>query len=121
MPDVQEQVVRKLVDRLFSAEDAIDMALREAAELASFMPVARQEARVSVGLGQEAIEQVIAALSMLGEARKRISKTHSALSIVGRQLGLEEKNFGGLIDKPRYNDKRDRASLSEADITGESD
>lgn len=114
MAAVRAQIARKLVDRLLSAEDAIDMALKETADLAGLMPVARHEAQVSVGIGQEAVEQVIATLSMLAEARKRISKTHAALSIAGRKIGISEQNFGGFIDKPRYNDRRELGSLHDS-------
>lgn len=105
------ELARQVADRLLSTEDAIDAAFREAADLASFMPVARNEARVSVGLGQEAIEQIVATLAMLGEARRNIGKTHAALAVVQRRIGLPETNFGGLIDKPRYQDKRENGAL----------
>jgi hypothetical protein len=105
------ELARQVADRLLATEDAIDAAFREAADLASFMPVARNEARVSVGLGQDAIEQIVATLAMLGEARRNIGKTHAALSVVQRRIGLPETNFGGLIDKPRYQDKSERGAL----------
>ncbi|MFN3592503.1 MAG: hypothetical protein ACK4TG_09985 [Thermaurantiacus sp.] len=111
MTDTNFQIARKMADRLLATEDAIDAAFREAADLASFMPVARQEARVSVGLGQDAIEQIIATMAMLGEARRNIGKTHAALSVVQRRIGLPETNFGGLIDKPRHQEKRENGAL----------
>jgi hypothetical protein len=112
MSDTNFQLARKIADRLLATEDAIDAAFREAADLASFMPVARQEARVSVGLGQDAIEQIVATMAMLGEARRNIGKTHAALSVVQRRIGLPETNFGGLIDKPRHQDNVENGSLS---------
>jgi hypothetical protein len=95
-------VARKVAARLLSTEDAIDTAIQEAAGLAGFMPVARQEARASVNVGQDAIEQILVTMTMLAEARRSIAKTHAALAEAQERVGLRERNFGGFVDKPRY-------------------
>lgn len=95
-------VARQVAQRLLAAEEAIDNALREAAQLAHYMPIARQEVGVSVEVGQEAIEEAIATLSSLSEARRKIMLTHRALAETQASAGLRERNYGGFVDKPRH-------------------
>jgi hypothetical protein len=66
------------------------------------MPIARQGTRVSAAVGQPAFEQVIATMSMLGEARRRIVEAHQSLAESGRQARIPERNFGGFVDKPHH-------------------
>lgn len=95
-------VARQVAQRLLLAEEAIDLALRETAELAHYMPIARREASVSVAIGQEAMEEAISTLSSLGEARRKIMLTHQALVGAQQRIGLRERNYGGFVDKPRH-------------------
>lgn len=94
------QTARQMAAKLFSAEEAIDRALTEVAELASYMPVARMNVRVSVDVGQEAIAQAVAALGLVTQARQCIVDTHAALSATQADIGMRERNFGGFISKP---------------------
>jgi len=96
-------VAQNMATKLFAAEEAIDDALNKAADLASFMPMARQEARVSAEVGQDAIESVLESMRMLSEARKHMILTHGALARTQSSARIASRNFGGFIDKPRYN------------------
>lgn len=100
MGNEQMQTARQVAAKLFSAEEAIDRALTEVAELAGFMPVARMNVRVAVDVGQEAIAQTVAALSLVSQARQCIVLTHAALAATQGDIGLRERNFGGFINKP---------------------
>lgn len=95
-------VAQNVATRLFAAEEAIDAAFNKAADLASFIPVARQEVRVSAEVGQDAIELLIGSMQMLGEARKRMIEAHGALARTQTAARLAPRNFGGFVDKPRY-------------------
>lgn len=94
------EVARNLASHLMATEEAIDAAIACAAGLAGYMPVARQSVRVSAAVGQPAIEQVIATMAMLGEARRRIVEAHQSLADSGRQARVPIQNFGGFVDKP---------------------
>jgi hypothetical protein len=96
------EVARNVATRLLATEAAIDAAIASAAELVGYLPVARQEAHVSAAVGQPALEQAIATLTILAEARQRIVETHQSLAESGRQARIPERNFGGFVDKPRY-------------------
>lgn len=94
------EIARTVATHLFATEEAIDTAIACAAGLIGYMPVARQGAQVSAAVGQPAFEQVIATMSMLGEARRRIVDAHQSLSEGGRQARVPARNFGGFVDKP---------------------
>lgn len=94
------EVARTVATHLMATEEAIDAAIACAAGLAGYMPVARQSVRVSAAVGQPAIEQVIATMTMLGEARRRIVEAHQSLADSGLQARVPIQNFGGFVDKP---------------------
>lgn len=95
------EIARTVASHLLATEEAIDTAIACAAGLVGSMPVARQGTRVSAAVGQPAFEQVIATMSVLGEARRRIVEAHQSLAESGRQARIPEENFGGFVDKPR--------------------
>lgn len=97
------EIARNVATRLLATEEAIDTAIACAAGLVGYMPVARQGTQVSAAVGQPAFEQVIATMSMLGEARRRIVEAHQSLAESGRQARVPAHNFGGFVDKPRNN------------------
>ncbi|QMW23482.1 hypothetical protein [Sandaracinobacteroides saxicola] len=92
----------KVATALFETEKAIDGALAAAATMVGIMPAARQEARLAATIGQEAIDRAIDTVTALGEARRAIIAAHDALARVQAQVGLQEVNFGALVDKPPY-------------------
>ncbi|WP_199555452.1 hypothetical protein [Sandaracinobacteroides hominis] len=102
MSDNKMRTARQMANKLFATEQAIDEAFRNAAELAAFMPVARLETNVSAAVGQEAIEQVVATMSMLSRARRRAISVHGSLAETQEKIGLRPHNFGGFVDKPSH-------------------
>ena len=100
------EVAQTMATKLFAAEEAIDAALNKAADLAGFMPMARQEARVSAEVGQDAFEHILESMRMLTEARKSMIDTHGALARTQSSARLAPRNFGGFIDKPRYQEAK---------------
>jgi hypothetical protein len=87
---------------LFATETAIDGALSKAAEFVGMMPMARQDARLSAVVGQDAMDHAVSAMSALNEARRAIVAAHKALSDVQAQIGLGPVAFGAAGDKPPY-------------------
>jgi hypothetical protein len=94
------EVARNVATRLLATEAAIDAAIASAAELVGYLPIARHEVQVSAAVGQPALAQAIATLTILAEARQRIVETHQSLAESGRQARIPERNFGGFVDKP---------------------
>lgn len=93
-------VARAIAERLLDAEEAVDAAFQKTAELAAYMPRARQEAQTSAALGQDAFERITATMQVLSGARRELIETHQALADIQEKVGLRPRNFGGFVDKP---------------------
>jgi hypothetical protein len=89
----------KVVESLYAAEDAIDIALARAAELNATLVTARSEAKVSAIVGQDAFEVAASAYAALARARGDIVETHKRLSETKIQLGLRTVAIGDLVPK----------------------
>lgn len=90
----------KVAESLFAAEEAIDNALARAAELNGNMVTARNDARVSALVGQDAFEVSAAAFAALARARCDIVETHKRLSETKIQMGLRTVAWGDELPKP---------------------
>jgi hypothetical protein len=101
MSKARRDAATKVAESLFETETAIDTALTTAAQFVGTMPVARQHARLSAIVGQEAMDHAVAAMAALNEARRAIVAAHNALSTVQGQIGLGAVAFGA-SDKPPY-------------------
>ncbi len=112
MPRIRRDVAVRVAGSLHEAEDAIDAAIARASALLGMLPAARQEARLSALVGQDAMERVVAALGALSEARREMVAAHEAFSGVQGKLGLGPLAFGPFIDKPPYPPKEARLGLS---------
>lgn len=80
--------------KLFALESAIDEALVHAGQLTAAVPAARQRARLSAVVGQDAIALTGQSLAALHEARAKIVAAHQAFFEVQTQLGLSARMSG---------------------------
>ncbi|MCA1749584.1 MAG: hypothetical protein ABR601_11080 [Parasphingopyxis sp.] len=94
------EAAERVATRLFEAETAIDEAITRVAQLTAILPQARQDARLSAVVGQEALESAVAILPALAQARQQIVNTHAKLDGVKGQVGLGPVSFGGSGGKP---------------------
>lgn len=85
---------------LFPAETAIDAALALSAKLLGAQVNARRHANLAAMVGQKAIEENLAALAALGEARRRLVAAHAELGQVQIEIGLRAVATGGGGEKP---------------------
>jgi hypothetical protein len=91
------EAAKSVADRLFAAEEAIDIAASRIAELNVAMPLARLDANVSAIIGQSAFKSSTKALSFLAKAREQIVDTHHHLKTAGDQMGLRTISFGDSV------------------------
>lgn len=94
------EVMKDVVRDLYRAEIAIDEALSALATLSATLPQARLRARVAATMGQAAIDEVLAACSLVGQARGKLVETHRHLDEVRSDLGLPVVAAGGGYEKP---------------------
>jgi len=67
---------------LATAEDSVDMALGDTAMLAAGLGRLRRSARLSLVLGQDAVDEVIEAVARLNDARRALVRAHGRLNEV---------------------------------------
>lgn len=107
----RKEAAQQLANRLFETEGAIDEAITKMADLAGYMPVARNTANLSAVVGQDAIAQAAQTLAALVEARGQIVETHNKLAIARDQIGLREMAMGGGNNKPDIQATKERESV----------
>lgn len=90
----------RVAESLFAAEEAIDVALARTAELNGNMVTARNEAKLSALVGQDAFEVSAAVFAALARARSDIVETHKRLSETKIQVGLRTIAVGDGGTKP---------------------
>jgi hypothetical protein len=96
----RQEAAIKVADRLFAVENAIDIAVRCAAELTAAMPEARTDANLSAVVGQDALDQAAQAFALLVQARRAMVETHHRLQETRVQIGLREVSVGDIAEKP---------------------
>lgn len=85
---------RDIAAKLFALETSIDQALIHAGELTAVVPAARQRAKVSAVVGQDAYALTAETLAALHEARAKIVAAHHAFAEVQTQMGLSTRMSG---------------------------
>ena len=96
----RREAAEKIAAGLFAVEEAIDLALKRAAELNALMPSARTEANLSAIVGQEAFEGAAETFASLAKARHHIVRTHQRLDETKTQIGLRAVAIGDGTTKP---------------------
>mgnify|MGYP003579822505 CR=1 FL=1 len=84
----RREAAAKVAAGLFAVEEAIDQALKRAAELNALMPGARTDANLSAVVGQDAFEGAAETFASLAKARHHIVQTHHRLEETKNRIGL---------------------------------
>ncbi|GBH32856.1 hypothetical protein [Sphingobium xenophagum] len=93
----RQSVAKHVAERLFAAEEAIDIAAARIAELNAALPLARLDARISAMIGQDAIQSSASAMLLVAETREKIVITHANLKHASDAMGLPETSYGDLL------------------------
>jgi hypothetical protein len=94
---------KQVADRLFAAEEAIDLAYTRIAELNAALPTARLDAKLSAVVGQDAITSVAKAMVSAARMRELIVTTHHRLQQTSVGIGLGAVAFGDELKIPSAN------------------
>lgn len=92
----RQTIARHVAQRLFAAEEALDLAFARIAELNAVLPLARLDARLSAAIGQDAIMTSASAMVLMAETREKIVATHANLKQASDDIGLAETSYGDL-------------------------
>lgn len=85
---------------LWQLENELDAAFATAGALATALPRARAEARLSAVVGQHAFEQLGQAMMAIGQARGHAVQSHRILEKVGQTIGFDADEYGDNRPKP---------------------
>lgn len=96
----RREAAEKVAAGLFAVEEAIDAALKRAAEFNALMPAARTEANLSAVVAQDAFDGAAETFASLARARHHIVETHRRLDAAKDQIGLRAVAIGDGTTKP---------------------
>lgn len=92
-------VAQRVAQKVWSAENAVDAALAEAAGVMAELTAARQELKFSAQTTEKATADLVAAIAALGQARGALVEMHEELAEVKIRLDIRTK-LTGAWDKP---------------------
>ena len=87
-------IARHVAQQLFTAEDALDVAIRDFARLTSELMEARTRMRLSAAVGPEVVARAAAVQAALANARTESAALHAALAEVKDGVGLRTVSVG---------------------------
>jgi hypothetical protein len=88
------EATNDIANQLFAVEEAIDVAITQAAKLSAMMPEARLRVKVSASMGHDALKFAGKSLSSLIESRESVVLVHEALDQVKTDIGLRTYGIG---------------------------
>ncbi|MFW2828891.1 hypothetical protein [Sphingomonas sp. ID0503] len=101
MLNTRLEAVKDVTASLREFETAMDEALIKGFALGSEMIRARQKAKLAAAVGQDALQNVIKALSCITEGRERTVESHEQLAEVRSYLGLDVLATGDAGKPPK--------------------
>lgn len=114
MLNQRKDAALNLSSRLFETEKAIDEAIAKMADLAGYMPIARQSANLSAVVGHEALNSAGQTLVALIAARGEIVETHNHLAKARDEIGLRTFALGGGGSKAMADEKPELSVVEKA-------
>jgi len=97
MPKERRRIAHGIAQRLFAAEEALDIAAARIAELNAALPLARLEGRLAAAVGQEAYRSSAAAVLLVAQTREEIIITHAKLKQASDDIGLGATAYGDVF------------------------
>jgi hypothetical protein len=110
----RQAIARTVAQRLFAAEEALDLAAARIAELNAALPLARLDARLAATIGQDAVQSSASAMILVAQTRGKIVATHAHLKQASDDIGLKEVSYGDLLKANMLDPVIDKPSLRVA-------
>lgn len=106
------EVAKKVADKLFATEHAVDEAMVRASQLLETMVEARRELRLSAVVGEVATSRAAESIAALSEARRAVMAAHGALQNLQRKMEIEDAVVGTIDKYPEENVARGEAQVA---------
>lgn len=97
----RNELGRELASQLRAAERALDKTISEYGQLLVAMTTGRIQSRVSLLVGQPAVDGATATLALLSTARQRTIELHHGLREAAEEMGVDYTLSGPGDDKPK--------------------
>lgn len=97
----RHELGRTLADQLYNAERSLDATIADYSQLLLAMTSGRIQNRVSLVVGQSAIDGATGTLSLLATARQRTIELHEGLRQAAEAMGVDYSMSGPGDDKPK--------------------
>lgn len=88
-------IAQRVANKVWSAENAVDAAMAEAASLMAEITAARSELKVAASTDAKAMADLVTAIAALGQARTALVTMHDELAEVKLRCGIRTKLTGG--------------------------
>jgi hypothetical protein len=90
-------VAKRIAEKLWATEEAVDGAIAEASGLMAGLVEARRELKVSAVVADEATSRIAEAVKAMAEARHAMIEAHKALDDVRVRVGVRVKMDNGFL------------------------
>ena len=100
----RNEAATRIADSLISTERALDDAFGRLAQLLGTVTQTRQDAEWSILVGQDAVNEIAAALPEMTAVRDRLIAAHRRLDRWQKRMGVEATMQGGTDKPPGDND-----------------
>jgi hypothetical protein len=97
MPKQRLAIAHSIAQRLYAAEEALDLAAARIAELNAALPLARLDGRLAASIGQDAFRTSADAVVLVARTRDKIVITHDMLKQVSDDIGLGPQSYGDVF------------------------
>lgn len=97
MPKQRLAIAHSIAQRLYAAEEALDLAAARIAELNAALPLARLDGRLAASIGQDAFRTCADAIVLVARTRDKIVTTHDMLKQVSDDIGLGPQSYGDVF------------------------
>ncbi len=87
-------VVKRVAEKLWASEDAIDGAIAKASVLMGGLVEAKEELKLSATFTDEATSKIAESMKALADARRAMVEAHAALNECQLRLGVRVKAGG---------------------------
>ncbi len=97
----KNEAAMTVAEALWSTERALDSAFGELASLLGTVTRSRQDANFAMMVGQDAVNEIAAAIPEMTVVRDRLIEAHRRLGRWEKRMGLDTSRMGNGQDKPQ--------------------
>jgi hypothetical protein len=107
----RNELGRRLAEKLYAAERALDGAVAEISDLTGVMTRGRMDHGIAAVVGQDALEHVAECVGALTRARRALVEGHKQMAKDARSMRITWGPVAGVDDKPEPDENGPRVPI----------